>query len=71
MTPTRPGVVVLELGNQSGVTIVDMANPAREYDSAPDALPPARVKRKYTRRHLDKQRHEAHEDKHEEEDPNG
>lgn len=61
MTPTRPGVVVLDLGNQSGTTIVDMQNPGRETTRVPD--PPARVKRKYTRRHLDKQRHEAHQDK--------
>lgn len=62
MTPTKPGVVILTPGAQaSDTTIVDMANPGREYDRVPDA--PARAKRKYTRRHLDKQRHEAHEDK--------
>lgn len=66
MTSTVPGTVILTLGNQSGVTIVDMANPGREY-GAPDAPAPARVKRKYTRRHFDKQRHEAHEDKQEDE----
>lgn len=51
------------MANQNPTTVVDMANPGREYTRVPGPPVPARVKRKYERRHLDKQRHEAHEDK--------
>lgn len=63
MTSTQPGTVVVVMGNQDGTTLIDMNNPAREDVRAPGETPPPRVKRKYTRRHQDKQRHEAHEDK--------
>ncbi len=64
---TSPGTTVISLGAASGVTIVDMDHPEREYDAPGGEKPAApRVKRKYTRRHQDKQRHEAHQDKHEE-----
>lgn len=63
-----PGVVVVEMGNQNGTTLIDMNDPAREDVRAPGETPPPRVKRKYKRRHLDKQRHEAHEDKGEPDD---
>lgn len=62
MTQTSPGIVTYAMGNQSGVTIVDMDNPAREGASG-SSTPPPRAKRKYVRRHLDKQLHEEHSDK--------
>jgi hypothetical protein len=69
VTPTVPGTVVIQMGNQSGTTLISLDDPAREVTRAPGAEssdPPPRAKRKYQRRHLDKQRHEAHEDKQQE-----
>lgn len=58
MTSTLPGTVTLTLGNQSGVTIVDMDHPEREHTAPPETkpAPPPPPKRKYRRRHLDKSR---------------
>ena len=66
MTQTVPGTTeVVLMGNQPGTTLIDLDHPAREVrvPGAESSDPPPRVKRKYTRRHVDKQRHEAHKDK--------
>lgn len=66
MSQTHPGSVdIVVMGNQDGTTLIDLDDPAREVRvrGAESTDPPPRVKRKYTRRHQDKQRHEAHKDK--------
>lgn len=57
-TPTQPGTVIVQMGNQPHETLINLDDPARVVTRAPE-----KPRRKQRRTHMDKQRHQAHADK--------